>query len=81
MVWSEVFCRCDHPPAEVRWSDFGAIALDGRPLRPRGLRVNLPGPTAGACENVDVMAEPTGAVRQRSGSPRTMASGAVINLP
>jgi hypothetical protein len=80
VVWSEVFCRCDDPPAEVRWSDLAAVALDGTRLRPSGVRVNLPGPGDGACADLDVRLDADGGLRQRTATPRSLSSGATLRL-
>jgi len=79
VVWSELFCRCDHPPVEVRWSGFEAVGLDGAPHRPDGLRVSFPPASAGDCRSTDVLVEADGrAVRQRIGEPRTWREGAPV---
>ena len=75
-----MFCRCDHPPAAVRWSGFAAVGLDGAALAPRALRVNLPGPGAGACSELDVHVDAAGGVRQRSATPPSTPTGAVLRL-
>ena len=52
-MWSEVFARCDDPPAAVRWSRAEATTVDGRLVRPRGFVVNYQADHDGGCANTD----------------------------
>ena len=74
MVWSEVFARCDDPPAAVRWSDLlGARRAPAPTHRPDRLTVSYQAVTDGGCSNTDVRVAPDGrSVEQRTvDRPRT----------
>jgi hypothetical protein len=80
VVWSELFCPCEVPSAEVRWSDFAARTASGELWRPAGVRCTFPDPGT-ACLNTDSVADGDG-VRQRNGLGvrRSGRDGQVLNL-
>jgi hypothetical protein len=77
MVWSEVFARCDDPPAVAIWSDPAGVAIDGSPWRPDSYSVTYQREEDGGCSNTDVVVLPHG-VGQFTGVTRTTPPGAVI---
>ena len=73
MVWSEVFARCDDPPAAVRWSELSVRDELGVEHRPDRLTVSYQDVLDGGCSNTDVRVAADGrSVEQRtSDGPRT----------
>jgi len=80
MTWSEVFARCEHPPATVRWSDPVAHDDDGRAHRPATVTVNYQAHADGGCANTDAYADATG-LCQRTGTARRTPLGATLSVP
>jgi len=78
VVWSEVFCRCDHPSVAVAWSDLSVVAVDGSPVPVRGVRTTFP--TGGDCSNTAVSVEDSALV-QRTNAARGVGAGAFLTLP
>jgi hypothetical protein len=58
VMWSEVFARCDDPPAAVRWSRAQATRPDGAVVRPVGFGVNYQAEHDGGCANSDSSPDP-----------------------
>ena len=79
MVWTEAFCRCDHPPVAVRWSTLRATA-GGTDIPIESIRVNYQSLAQGGCTNTTVHREGTGLV-QITGTPRDTPQGSVIPIP
>ena len=93
-MWSEVFARCDDPPAAVRWSAATAVLADGTTVRPVGFAVNYQAERDGGCANSDSSpdsgSDPTAAsgqpadphrgfgIVQRTGAARRTSQGTVI---
>ena len=77
IVWSEVFARCDAPPAVAVWSDPAGVTLDGRSWRPQSYSITYQREEDGGCSNTDVRALPSG-VGQFTGMRRTTLHGSVI---
>jgi hypothetical protein len=80
MVWSEVFARCDHPPAAVRWSELTARTAGGDVVEPDRVTVSYQARADGGCDNTTVVADGPGAVLQVTGSDRLVPAGAVLAL-
>ncbi|MDY7105054.1 MAG: hypothetical protein S0880_28030 [Actinomycetota bacterium] len=81
MVWSEVFARCDHPAATVRWSDLEAGRPDGRVVRPASVRVNYQTHDKGGCANTNCWVDAQGRLFQRTCNDRRSAAGSRLALP
>lgn len=81
MVWSEVFARCDHPPATVRWTDLEAGDADGRVVRPSAVRINYQTHDKGGCANTNSWVDARGCLFQRTCSDRRSAAGSRLALP
>lgn len=79
VVWSEVFARCEHPSATVRWSRLEATTAGGKTVRPRRLRVSYQDLAAGGCGNTTVTTDEEG-VLQVTNTRRTVQHGAVVDL-
>jgi hypothetical protein len=80
VVWSELFCPCEVPSAEVRWSDFAARSATGELWRPSALRCTFPDPGT-ACLNTDSVADGDGALqRNGSGVRRSGRDGELVPL-
>ena len=79
MVWSELFCRCDHPSVDVRWSSFEALAADGTRHHPRGVTINYQGYRDGGCGNTNSWVEGS-AIRQVSNTERGTPQGSMLLL-
>jgi hypothetical protein len=79
MVWSEVFARCDDPPAAVRWSGFHVETQEGHVVAPEAVVVNYQARTAGGCDNTTALADGPG-VRQVTGVERLVPQGAHLPL-
>ena len=77
LVWSEVFARCDDPPAVAVWSDPAGVAIDGSPWRPDSYSVTYQREEDGGCSNTDVVVLPHG-VGQFTGVTRRTPPGTVI---
>ena len=80
MVWSEVFARCDHPSAAVRWSGIAGRTADGTAVRADRAKVSYQGQMEGGCANTTVEVDDVG-VLQVTNRPRTVAHGTVVALP
>lgn len=80
MVWAEVFARCDHPPATVRWSDFRARTAGGEVLQPDRVTVTYQAAADGGCDNTTVAPAGPGAVVQTTGTERLLPTDAVLPL-
>lgn len=80
MTWSEVFARCDDPPATVRWSDPVAFDDADRPVRPAEVTVNYQSYADGGCSNTTCFVDDIG-VCQRTGTARTTAQGSALSVP
>jgi len=78
IVWSEVFAACDDPRVLVRWSDFGALTVDGEVVRPGAVRVNYQAYEAGGCSNTASMLDGDGVV-QVTNAARTVPQGSVLS--
>jgi hypothetical protein len=50
-VWSEVFARCDHPPAAVRWSHPLVVTRGGLSRRPQRVQLTYQPEADGGCTN------------------------------
>jgi hypothetical protein len=77
-MWSEVFARCDHPSAMVRWSKPEWLTASGAVVSPTRVRVTFP--SGGDCPNTDVGADGDG-IFQRTNTQRTHREGDVLTLP
>ncbi len=77
-MWSEVFARCDHPSAMVRWSSPEWLTASGAVVVPRRVRVTFP--SGGDCPNTDIGIDGVG-VFQRTNTSRSHRDGDVISLP
>jgi len=80
MVWSEVFARCDHPGAAVRWSDLVATDVGGADARPSSVQVNYQSLADGGCATTDVAVDDVGIV-QRTGCARCTPPGERLAFP
>ena len=80
VMWSEVFARCDHPSAAVRWSSPQARTLDGFVVEPAAVLLNYQIPADGGCSNTSSFADGTGVV-QRTNTERTHQTGTRLGLP
>jgi hypothetical protein len=80
VMWSEVFARCDHPSAAVRWSAPQARTLDGIVVEPAAVLLNYQTPADGGCSNTSSFADGTGVV-QRTNSDRLHQTGTRLGLP
>ena len=80
MVWSEVFARCEHPSAVVRWSHLRATAASGEELRPQHVRVNYQPRAEGGCDNTSVALDELG-ILQITATEREVAQAAVLPVP
>ena len=78
-MWSEVFARCDDPPAAVRWSDPVAHGDTGDRAIER-LSVNYQSHHDGGCANTSSWLDGVGAV-QRTNTERGTAQGTQLRLP
>ena len=76
MVWTEAFCRCDHPQVAARWSDFQARAGTAD-IPVESIRVNYQSLTQGGCTNTTVSRDEHGFV-QITNAPRDVPQGRVI---
>jgi hypothetical protein len=77
-MWSEVFARCDHPTAMVRWSSPEWLTASGAVVSPWRVRVTFP--SGGDCPNTNVGTDGVG-VWQRTNTPRSHRDGDTIALP
>lgn len=80
MVWTEVFARCEHPSAVVRWSDFRAASAEADIVDPRRVRVNYQARTDGGCDNTTVIADELGLL-QVTAAQRQIPQGAILPVP
>ena len=80
MVWSEVFARCDAPPAAAVWSDPAGVRLDGSQWRPQSYSITYQREEDGGCSNTDVRVLP-GGVGQFTGMTRSTPAGAIVTIP
>ncbi len=80
MVWSEVFARCDDPPATARWSDFEAVTARGERRAPTALVVNYQSHAAGGCANTTSLLDEEGGVLQVTNSERLTPQGSTLGL-
>lgn len=79
MVWTEAFCRCEHPPVVARWSDLAA-ERDGRPVPVAGVRVSYQTHAQGGCSNTTVRPDGDGFL-QVTGSGREVDPGTLLPVP
>ena len=80
VVWSEVFCRCDHPSVVARWSGFSGVTADGSVVEARAVRVGYQSPAAGGCTNTTARLDGRGGVLQVTNTAREVASGSMLSL-
>lgn len=80
VMWSEVFARCDHPSAAVRWSQPVAYRDGGQAHRPATVSVNYQSHRDGGCSNTSSNLDAYGVV-QRTNTARITAQGARLTLP
>jgi len=78
VMWSEVFARCDHPTATVRWSTPEWTLVDGQTLAPTRVRATFP--AFGDCPNTAIGVDARG-IFQRTNAERTNHDGDVLVLP
>lgn len=74
VMWSEVFARCDDPPASVRWSSPAAFDASGARLQPAALVVNYQSERDGGCSNTTSFGDEAGVI-QRTRTERITAQG------
>lgn len=79
-VWSEVFADCDHPPAEVAWSDPWQEVADGPIERPDRCRLTYQEEQRGGCTNTATTVEGR-AVVQRTNAERPNRAGDTLPWP
>jgi len=77
-TWSEVFARCDHPSAMVRWSQPEWATASGDVVSPTRVRATFP--SGGDCPNTEIGVDAVG-VWQRTNTSRTHRDGDVLALP
>ena len=80
VIWSEVFARCDHPPAAVRWSDLRARTADHRDVRPSAVRVSYQSRAEGGCDNTTAAPDGDGVV-QITNAARRIDPGTTLVWP
>ena len=80
MVWSEVFARCEHPTAVVRWSELRAVGADGEEILVPRVRVNYQARADGGCDNTTAGVDELG-ILQVTNTRRRVASGAGLPVP
>jgi hypothetical protein len=78
IVWAEVFARCDHPPATVRWSELTARTAAGEVVEPDRVTVTYHPTATGGCDNTTVAADGPGAFLQTTGTDRLVPADAVL---
>jgi hypothetical protein len=78
IVWSEVFAACDDPPVRVRWSNLGALTVDGDVIDARAVRVNYQAYEAGGCSNTVSVLDGDG-IMQVTNAERTVPQGSVLS--
>lgn len=76
-VWSEVFARCDDPPATVRWSDPALVDTRGQVLRPDRVRLTYQAAERGGCDNTSTTVV-AGRLEQTTNSARPNRDGDVL---
>lgn len=79
MVWSEVFARCEHPSASVRWSR-PEIRTGGSWRAVEAASVNYQTKADGGCDNTNAEVDEAGIV-QRTNAGRATRRGAVLRWP
>jgi len=79
-VWSEVFARCEHPTAVVRWSDLQAVTPDGHDIHPPHVRVNYQSRVDGGCDNTTVGVDEIG-ILQVTNTRRQVPQDAMLPVP
>lgn len=79
MTWSEVFARCEHPSAAVRWST-PEVGVDGEWRPVARATTSYQRRSDGGCDNTDSVADGGGIV-QRTAVDRTTPPGAVLDWP
>jgi len=80
MVWSEVFARCEHPTAVVRWSEMQAVTADGVDIHPPHVQVNYQSRADGGCDNTTVGVDEIG-ILQMTNARRRVPQDATIPVP
>ncbi len=80
MVWSEVFARCEHPTAVVRWSDLRTLDADGLEHAVPRVRVNYQTRADGGCDNTTVGVDELG-ILQVTNARRRVPGGASLPMP
>jgi hypothetical protein len=79
MVWSEVFARCDDPPAAVVWSHATGVTVADEAWTPESFSTFYQREADGGCSNTDSRSLPHG-VGQFSGVTRTNPTGTILPL-
>jgi hypothetical protein len=73
VVWTEMFARCDDPPASARWSQLQVRGADGGPVAPSTLVSTYQSFADGGCSNTEsrpdgaAVVQSTGLAGPRSG--------------
>lgn len=80
MTWSEVFARCEDPPATVRWSDPVAFDDAGRAVPATEVTVNYQSYGDGGCSNTTCFADDVG-ICQRTATARATPQGRALSVP
>jgi hypothetical protein len=80
LVWSEVFARCEHETAAVRWSDLRAVTAEGTELCPSYVRVNYQSWADGGCDNTTVGVDELG-ILQVTNAQRRIPQDAMLPVP
>lgn len=78
IVWTEAFCRCEHPPVVARWSDLRAVGEDG-PVQVEAVQASYQGYSQGGCTNTTARADDEGFL-QITGTSREVPAGTVLPL-
>ncbi len=79
LVWTEAFCRCEHPSVVCRWSELLATR-GGMPVEVPAVRVSYQGYAQGGCTNTTARPDRHGIV-QVTGVPREVAADTVLPMP
>jgi hypothetical protein len=80
VMWSEVFARCDDPPARVRWSGLRMVDDGGAATEVERVSVNYQSLGDGGCVTTDSSVDEVGVV-QATGAVRTTPQGATLTVP
>ena len=79
MVWSEVFARCEHPSATVRWSE-PEVGVDGAWRPVEAASVSYQTKADGGCDNTTAGVDAVGLV-QTTSVDRLVRPGDVLTWP